>query len=211
MASRWSIGTRRPRKSFLFFFFFYVDTLDEKPNWPQRISCYGNYLATNKLKTKQEWQECEKWSFLEPRTHHLHKESRMSAVPLDVAPERRTKRCSPRFRPGGRLFQIPVTRQWGREMSAPRPYVTDPFHPLGSISKNKSFLYIYQSVTSYLFHVVRKSVSLYGRYLTITLVLLETSSTEPWMRSIIQVLLTSFLYVLGLIDTKCTASSHVHT
>ena len=31
-------------------------------------------------------------------------------------------------------------------MSAPRPYVTDPFHPLGSIYINKSFLYIYQSV-----------------------------------------------------------------
>ena len=28
----------------------------------------------------------------------------MSAVPLDVAPERRTKRCSPRFRPGGRSW-----------------------------------------------------------------------------------------------------------
>ena len=26
-------------------------------------------------------------------------------------------------------------------MSAPRPYVTDPFHPLGSISINESFLY----------------------------------------------------------------------
>ena len=34
-------------------------------------------------------------------------------------------------------FQIPVVsgRQWGREMSAPRPYVTDPFHPLSSVYK----------------------------------------------------------------------------
>ena len=31
-------------------------------------------------------------------------------------------------------------------MSAPRPYVTDPFHPLGSISNMKQFLYIYNSV-----------------------------------------------------------------
>ena len=30
-----------------------------------------------------------------------HKTKKMSAVPLDVAPERCTKRCSPRFRPGG--------------------------------------------------------------------------------------------------------------
>ena len=38
------------------------------------------------------------------RTYHLHKETRMSAVPLDVAPERRTKQCSPRFRPGDRFW-----------------------------------------------------------------------------------------------------------
>ena len=29
-------------------------------------------------------------------------------------------------------------------MSAPRPYVTDPFHPLGSICGNESVLYICQ-------------------------------------------------------------------
>ena len=31
-------------------------------------------------------------------------------------------------------------------MSAPRPYETDPFHPLGSISNIKQFLYMYNSV-----------------------------------------------------------------
>ena len=31
-------------------------------------------------------------------------------------------------------------------MSAPRPYGTDPFHPLGSISNMNQFLYIYNSV-----------------------------------------------------------------
>ena len=31
-------------------------------------------------------------------------------------------------------------------MSAPRPYGTDPFHPLGSISNMTQFLYIYNSV-----------------------------------------------------------------
>ena len=46
----------------------------------------------------------------------------------------------------GAKFQIPVARQGGREMSAPRPYVTDPFHPLGSICNNESFQYIYQSL-----------------------------------------------------------------
>ena len=37
------------------------------------------------------------------RTLHLHKKSKMSAVPLDAVPERRTERCSPRFRPGDRF------------------------------------------------------------------------------------------------------------
>ena len=37
----------------------------------------------------------------------------------------------------GTKVQIPVARQWGREVSAPRPYVTNPFHPLGSICYNK--------------------------------------------------------------------------
>ena len=34
----------------------------------------------------------------------------------------------------GVKFQIPVARQGGREMSAPRPYVTEPFRPLSSIN-----------------------------------------------------------------------------
>ena len=38
------------------------------------------------------------------KTLYLHKEIKISAVPLDVAPERRTERCSPRFRPGDRFW-----------------------------------------------------------------------------------------------------------
>ena len=68
------------------------------------------------------------------RTHDLHKELKMSAVLLYVAPERRTERCSPTAVIAfGAKVQIPVARQWGREMPAPRPYVTDPFLILGSI------------------------------------------------------------------------------
>ena len=35
---------------------------------------------------------------------YYHKKKKLSAVPLDVSPERCTKRCSPRFRPGGRFW-----------------------------------------------------------------------------------------------------------
>jgi len=48
-------------------------------------------------------------------------------------PERRTERCSRYFGPEvafGAKFQIPVARQGGREMLAPRPYVTVPFRSL---------------------------------------------------------------------------------
>ena len=96
----------------------------------------------------------------------MRQQNSKATVPLDVVPERRTKRCSLRFRPGGRFwsqvsdtcrqagrernddaprdfgpevafgvkFQIPVARQAGREMSAPRPFVTEPFRPLSSIN-----------------------------------------------------------------------------
>ena len=54
-----------------------------------------------------------------PKTHDLHKKQKMKTVPLDMAPERRTKRCSPRFRPGGRFWnQVSDTcRQAVRERS----------------------------------------------------------------------------------------------
>ena len=64
----------------------------------------------------------------------------MRTVPLDVAPERRLNDASRDFGPEvafGTKFQIPVARQGGREVSALRPYVTNPFHPLGSVCCNK--------------------------------------------------------------------------
>ena len=36
----------------------------------------------------------------------MRKQKTRTTVPLDVAPERRTKRCSPRFRPGGRFCEL---------------------------------------------------------------------------------------------------------
>ena len=36
----------------------------------------------------------------------MRKQNTKTTVPLDVAPERRTKRCSPRFRPGGRFCEL---------------------------------------------------------------------------------------------------------
>ena len=36
----------------------------------------------------------------------MRKHNTKTTVPLDVAPELRTKRCSPRFRPGGRFCEL---------------------------------------------------------------------------------------------------------
>ena len=36
----------------------------------------------------------------------MRKQNTNKAVPLDAVPERRTKRCSPRFRPGGRFCEL---------------------------------------------------------------------------------------------------------
>ena len=72
----------------------------------------------------------------------------------------------------GAKFQIPVARQGGREMSAPRPYVTQPFRPLSSISNWQQFLYI-QQYSSYFPHVVRFSASCSGAHLTIADALLQ--------------------------------------
>ena len=41
-----------------------------------------------------------------PEKLRMHKQNTKTTVPLDVAPERRTKRCSPRFRPGGRFCEL---------------------------------------------------------------------------------------------------------
>ena len=57
-------------------------------------------------------------------------------------------------------------------MSAPRPYVTEPFRQLSSINIGYQFLYIQQH-SSYLLHVVRSSVSCCGANLTIAHELLQ--------------------------------------
>ena len=53
----------------------------------------------------------------------MRKQSGKTTVPLDVVPERRTGRCSPRFRPGGRFWGEPSFRYLspGREGEKCRP------------------------------------------------------------------------------------------
>ena len=80
-------------------------------------ACFSRFLE---LIVGQHAEKCKKPFPVQkrvPKTHDLHKKQKMKTVPLDMAPERRTKRCSPRFRPGGRFWnQVSDTcRQAGRE------------------------------------------------------------------------------------------------
>ena len=54
----------------------------------------------------------------------MRKQNTKTTVPLDVAPERRTKRFPPRFRPVGRFFELRfryLSSPTGREGEISRP------------------------------------------------------------------------------------------
>ena len=54
----------------------------------------------------------------------MRKQNTKTTVPLDVVPERRTKRCSPRFQPGGRFCEVRfryLSSPTGREGEISRP------------------------------------------------------------------------------------------
>ena len=81
---------------------------------------------------------------------HMCEQIIKKAVPLDAVPARRTKRCFPRFRPGGRFcelsFRYLLLGIEGEKCRPPKPYETDPFHPLKPIWSKGQFLYIHRSV-----------------------------------------------------------------
>ena len=111
----------------------------------------------------------------------MRQQNTKATVPLDVAPERRTKRCSPRFRPGGRFCELRfryLSSPTGREGEISRPL--DHMRQIPFIHSARSiigtnFVYIQQH-SSYFLHVVRLSVSCSGAYLTFALALLQKHS-----------------------------------
>ena len=104
-----------------------------------------------------------------PKTHYLHKRRKMRTVPLDVAPERRTKGCTPRFRPGGRFWNqsSDTCRQAGRERGVGLETMCD--KSLSSTRFNLLWhvisIYISMRADSF-FQVVRIRMSWNGGYLT---------------------------------------------
>ena len=76
----------------------------------------------------------------------MRKQNTKTTVPLDVVPERRTKRFPPRFRPVGRFCELRfryLSSPTGREGEISRPLdQTDPIHPLSSTHKMYQNRYI---------------------------------------------------------------------
>ena len=117
--------------------------------WPYAI----HFIPTNMVRTRVRG------------TLRMRKQSTKTTVPLDVVPERRTKRFPPEISARGSLLwakvQIPIVtdRQGGRDKSAPRPYQTDPIHPLSSTFRKYQSRYIYIEQSSrYFLHVARSGV-----------------------------------------------------
>ena len=81
----------------------------------------------------------------------MRQQKTKTTVPLDVVPERRTKRCSPRFRPGGRFCELrfrylssPIGRKG--EISRPLDHMRQiPFIHSARLIDSTNF-YIYSTV-----------------------------------------------------------------
>ena len=100
--------------------------------WPYPI----NFISTNMVRTRVRGNL------------RMRKQNTKTTVPLDVAPERRTKRCSPRFRPGGRFCELRfryLSSPTGREgeISRPLDHMRQiPFiHSTRPINSNNFYIY----------------------------------------------------------------------
>ena len=94
----------------------------------------------------------------------MRKQNTKTTVPLDVVPERRTKRFPPRFQPVGRFCELsfrylssPIDREG--EISRPLAHMRQiPFiHSARPLGSTNFYIYIEQS-SRYFLHVVRSGV-----------------------------------------------------
>ena len=116
------------------------------------------------------------------------KQNTKATVPLDVVPERRTQRCSPRFLPGGRFWsQVSDTcRQAGRERNVGPRTIRDRTLSSTQLDNYQVAIPLYATASIYFLHVVGSSVSCGGAYLTIAHALLQ-KHCYLWLRAIISV------------------------
>ena len=122
-------------------------------NWPYPIL----FIPTNMVRTRLRKQL------------RMRKQNTNTTVPLDVVPERRTKRFPPRFRPVGRFCELRFR------------YLSSPTGREGEISRPLT-----DSTNFYTYRTVFYIFSLCGTYLTIAHALLEGHSfqgSDPLLNS----------------------------
>ena len=139
---------------------------------------------------------------------HMRKQKNNATVPLDVVPERRTKRCSPRFRPGGRFWGEPRFRYLspGSEGEKCRPLDhlwQTPFIHSARLTSSRSF-YIYRAV----FYLSPP----FGTFKFVLLRYLFCNCACTFEDQLLQalLLLCSMRYRLVRADTNQTAFTHAH-
>jgi len=138
------------------------------------------------------------------RILRMRKPNTNKAVPLDTVPERRTERCSPRFRPGGRFCELRLRYQsspTGREGEISRPLDHMWQIPFIRSTQYISCSHFYLNITVFwLFPPCGTFKCLSTRYLTIT--------HAPWRKHSFQAMLCSMRFVLVHIGTKWIAFTH---
>ena len=103
----------------------------------------------------------------------MHKKNANRTVPLDAVPERRTKRCSPRFRPGDRFCELIISFRYlspGSEGEKCQPLENLWQIPFTHSTRHltcSNCIYIKQRF-SYFILVLHLNVSSYGEHFTIT-------------------------------------------
>ena len=136
----------------------------------------------------------------------MRKQNTKTTVPLDVVPERRTERCSPRFRPGGRFCELRF-----RYQSSPTGSEGEISRPLDHM-RQIPFIHSTRFILSSNFCIYNTAFQLF-----------PTSGTFKYVfarhiyqlrmrskRAIIQVVLYSIQYMLVQIGSKQMALTHAH-
>ena len=123
-----------------------------------------------------------------------------TAVPLDTVPERRTERCSRRFRPSDRFCKLRIRYQsspTGSEREISRPL--DHMWQIPFIHSTRISLYVTDGA-SYFLHVVHWSVFWCGIFGNYACNLAETLISR--FEAIIQIMLCFMRYVVVLQEKK---------
>ena len=101
----------------------------------------------------------------------MRKQNTKTTVPLDVVPERRTKRCSPRFRPGGRFCELRF-----RYLSSPTGREGEISRPLDHM-RQIPFIHLAQPLVSNNYYIYRTVLEIFSPCGTLRCVLIQRGQT----------------------------------